>query len=117
MQFVMVPALVGMQFEAQKPFLVALAERYGKMIGAVAGITILFGIGRGIAAGVLGSLGTPYERRSWPRLSEPLSSASSVRALSGPPRRRWPRRQRARKWFALRPRSEATGGMTPGECL
>jgi uncharacterized membrane protein len=60
LQFVIVPALVGMPFEAQKSFLVALAARYGKIIGAVAGVTILFGIGRGIAAGVFGNLGSPY---------------------------------------------------------
>ena len=60
LQFVIVPALLGMPFEAQKSFLVTLAARYGKIIGAVAGITILFGLGRGIAVGVLGNLGSAY---------------------------------------------------------
>ena len=52
--------LLAMPFEAQKSFLVTLAARYGKIIGAVAGITILFGLGRGIAVGVLGNLGSAY---------------------------------------------------------
>jgi uncharacterized membrane protein len=60
LQFVIVPAVVGMPFEAQKSFLVTLAARYGKIIGPVAGVTILFGLGRGIAVGVLGNLGTAY---------------------------------------------------------
>ena len=60
LQFVIVPAVVGMPFEAQKSFLVTLAARYGKIIGAVAGVTILFGLGRGIAVGVLGNLGSAY---------------------------------------------------------
>jgi uncharacterized membrane protein len=60
LQFVIVPAVVGMPFDAQKSFLVALAARYGKIIGAVSGVTILFGLGRGIAVGVLGNLGSAY---------------------------------------------------------
>jgi uncharacterized membrane protein len=58
--FVIVPALVGMQYEAQKPMLLGISARYTKVIGPVVILTILFGILRGIATGVLGSLGSAY---------------------------------------------------------
>jgi uncharacterized membrane protein len=60
LQFVIVPALMSMPFEGQKPFLVALASRYGKVIGPIGGLTVLLGILRGISSGVLGNLGSPY---------------------------------------------------------
>jgi uncharacterized membrane protein len=60
LQFVIVPALMSMPFEGQKPFLVALAARYGKVIGPIGGLTVLLGILRGISSGVLGNLGSPY---------------------------------------------------------
>lgn len=60
MQVFMVPALRAMQFEAQKPWMMAITGRYGRVVGPLAGLTILLGLLRGIAAGVLGHLGTPY---------------------------------------------------------
>jgi uncharacterized membrane protein len=60
LQFVITPALISMPFEGQKPFLLALAARYGKIIGPVGGLTVLLGILRGISAGVLGNLGSAY---------------------------------------------------------
>ena len=60
LQFLMVPALRGMQFEAQKPWMLSISGRYGRVIGPIAGLTILFGLLRGIVAGALGSLGSAY---------------------------------------------------------
>jgi uncharacterized membrane protein len=60
LQFVITPALVNMQFEAQKPLLLAIAGRYGKVVGPIGGLTILLGILRGISTGVLGNLGSPF---------------------------------------------------------
>lgn len=60
LQFFMVPALVSMQFEAQKPWMVATSTRYGRVVGPIAGLTVLLGLLRGIAVGVLGNLGSAY---------------------------------------------------------
>jgi uncharacterized membrane protein len=60
MQFVFIPALGSMPYEAQHPWLQALSGNYSRIIGPVAGLTVLFGILRGVFAGVLGSLNTPY---------------------------------------------------------
>lgn len=59
-QFIFVPALSGMSFESQHPWLQALSARYGPVIGAVGGLTLLFGALLGISTGVLGGLNTPY---------------------------------------------------------
>src|SRR5258708_3905568 len=60
LQLVLAPALRGWQFEAQKPLLIAISGRYGKVVGPLAGLTVLFGILRGLVAGVFGNLGSPY---------------------------------------------------------
>jgi hypothetical protein len=60
LQFVFIPSLANMQYEAQHPWLQALSGNYSRIIGPVGGLTILFGILRGAFAGVLGSLNTPY---------------------------------------------------------
>src|SRR4029077_12259252 len=49
-----------MPYEAQHPWLQALVANYSRIIGPVGGLTVLFGILRGVFAGVLGSLNTPY---------------------------------------------------------
>ena len=59
-QFIIVPALAGMSFEAQRPWLQALAARYGPVVGAVGALTLTFGVLRGVLTGVLGILNTPY---------------------------------------------------------
>ena len=59
-QYVFVPALRGMPFEAQHPWLQSLAVRYGPVIGVVGGLTMVLGVLRGVLTGVLGSLNTPY---------------------------------------------------------
>ena len=60
LQIVFIPALRTMPYEAQHPWLQALSANYSRIIGPVGGLTILFGILRGVFAGVLGSLNTPY---------------------------------------------------------
>jgi len=60
LQLVFIPALGTMPYEAQHPWLQALSGNYSRIIGPVGGLTILFGILRGVFAGVLGSLNTPY---------------------------------------------------------
>ncbi|HEV2216944.1 MAG TPA: hypothetical protein VGV88_05130 [Candidatus Dormibacteraeota bacterium] len=60
LQIVFIPALRTMPYEAQHPWLQALGANYSRIIGPVGGLTILFGILRGVFAGVLGSLNTPY---------------------------------------------------------
>src|SRR5437879_12964464 len=65
LQFVFIPALRDLPYEAQHPWLQALSANYSRIIGPVGGLTILFGILRGIFAGVLGTLNTHYGSRSW----------------------------------------------------
>ena len=60
LQLVMLPAIRGMQFDEQKSIFTALAGRYGKIIGPVGGLTVLFGFLRGLVAGVFGNLGSAY---------------------------------------------------------
>jgi uncharacterized membrane protein len=60
LQFFLIPALRGMPFEAQHPWLQALTANYSRIIGPVGGLTVLFGIVRGLLTGVLGLLNTPY---------------------------------------------------------
>ena len=57
---VLVPALVKLPYEAQHGWLQAIQGTYSRIVGPIAGLTILFGIARGAAAGVFGSLATPY---------------------------------------------------------
>src|SRR5258708_39139720 len=60
LQLVFIPALKGMPYEAQHPWLQALSANYSRMIGPVGGLTVLFGVIRGLLTGVLGLLTTPY---------------------------------------------------------
>ena len=60
LQLVFIPALKNLPYEAQHPWLQALSANYSRIIGPVGGITVLLGILRGVFAGVLGSLTTPY---------------------------------------------------------
>lgn len=60
LHFVVLPALKSMPYEAQRAWLVSFAARYGRVIGPIGGLTILFGITRGLVGGVWGSLSTPY---------------------------------------------------------
>lgn len=59
-QFIFIPSLGGMPFEAQRPWLQALAARYGPVIGTVGALTLVFGVLRGVLTGVLGALNTSY---------------------------------------------------------
>jgi uncharacterized membrane protein len=59
-QLIFVPALAGLPFEAQHSWLQAITGGYSRIIGPIGGLTVLLGILRGIATGVLGSLSTPY---------------------------------------------------------
>ena len=54
------PAFSTFQPETRRSIIEAFAARYGRLVGAVAGLTILLGILRGIAGGVLNVLGSPY---------------------------------------------------------
>ncbi|HET7467677.1 MAG TPA: hypothetical protein VFL29_13535 [Candidatus Dormibacteraeota bacterium] len=60
LRFIFVPSLSTMPYEAQHPWLLVLRDNYSKIIGPVGGLTVLFGILRGISTGVLGILNTPY---------------------------------------------------------
>jgi uncharacterized membrane protein len=59
-QYLIVPALEKMPFESQKSLLTTAGANYGRIVGPVAGLTVLFGILRGISTGVLGALNTAY---------------------------------------------------------
>ena len=56
----LVPALKIMQFDAQKSWLTAFEEKYGRIVAAAGGLTIVLGTLRGIVGGVLGELRTAY---------------------------------------------------------
>jgi uncharacterized membrane protein len=58
--FIVLPALRSLPADAQMTWQRAASRRYGRIITPVAGLTILLGIGLGIAGGVLSLLGTPY---------------------------------------------------------
>ena len=60
LQIVFIPALKGLPYEAQHPWLQALSANYSRIIGPVGGLTVLLGILRGVFAGVLGNLNTAY---------------------------------------------------------
>jgi len=60
LQLIFIPALKNLPYEAQHPWLQALSANYSRIIGPVGGVTVLLGILRGVFAGVLGSLSTPY---------------------------------------------------------
>ena len=60
LQLVFVPALGSLPYEAQHSWLQVVGANYGRVIGPVGGLTVLFGILRGLLAGVLGTLTTPY---------------------------------------------------------
>jgi uncharacterized membrane protein len=60
LHLVFIPALRGMPYEAQHPWLQALSGNYSRIIGPVGGLTVLLGILRGLLTGVFGMLNTPY---------------------------------------------------------
>ena len=57
---VVFPAFRKFQPETQRAIIEAFAARYGRLVAAVAGLTIILGILRGLAGGVLTVLTTPY---------------------------------------------------------
>jgi uncharacterized membrane protein len=57
---VVVPSIKAQPPESQKAWWRSYSSRYGQMIAAVAGTTILFGIIRGLLGGVLSVLGSAY---------------------------------------------------------
>lgn len=54
------PAFRKFPPETQRAIIEAFAARYGRLVGAVAGATILLGILRGLTGGVLNVLTSPY---------------------------------------------------------
>ncbi len=54
------PAFRKVQPETQRAIIEAFAARYGRLVAAVAGLTIILGILRGLAGGVLSVLTTAY---------------------------------------------------------
>lgn len=60
LQFVFVPLLRTVPYEAQHPMMQGIGDRYGRAIAPIGGVTVLLGILRGISTGVLGALTTPY---------------------------------------------------------
>lgn len=60
LRFFFVPSLNTMAYEAQHPWLQAISSNYSRIVAPVGGLTVLFGILRGISTGVLGILNQPY---------------------------------------------------------
>jgi uncharacterized membrane protein len=54
------PAFSTFQPETRRSIIEAFAARYGRLVGLVAGLTILLGILRGLTGGVLNVLTSPY---------------------------------------------------------
>jgi len=54
------PAFRKFPPETRRAIIEAYAARYGRLVGAAAGLTILLGILRGLAGGVLNVLTSPY---------------------------------------------------------
>jgi len=54
------PAFSKFPSETRRAIVEAFAARYGRLVGAVAGVTILLGILRGLTGGVLNVLTAPY---------------------------------------------------------
>ena len=57
---VVIPAIKAQSPDSQKAWWSYYSSRYGKMIAAVAGTTILLGIIRGLVSGVWSALGSAY---------------------------------------------------------
>ena len=57
---VLFPMLTSMSAQTRAEWLKAFARRYGGLIGAVGGLTILLGIVRGIAGGVFSEITSAY---------------------------------------------------------
>ena len=57
---VVVPAIKAQPAETQAAWWHAFSMRYGRIIAIVAGLTVVLGIGRGLAGGVLSILGSAY---------------------------------------------------------
>ena len=58
--FVLFPMLRGLSPQTRTEWLREFAAHYGRLIGAVGGLTILLGIARGIAGGVFGQITSAY---------------------------------------------------------
>jgi uncharacterized membrane protein len=58
--FVLFPMLRSLSPSTRSEWLRAFTARYGGAIGAIGGLTVLLGIGRGIAGGVFSVIGQPY---------------------------------------------------------
>ena len=54
------PAFRRFAPETRRAIIEAFAAKYGRLVAAVAGVTILLGVLRGLAGGVLEALGSPY---------------------------------------------------------
>jgi uncharacterized membrane protein len=54
------PAFREFQPETQRAIIERFAARYGRLVAVVAGVTLILGILRGLAGGVLSVLTTPY---------------------------------------------------------
>ena len=57
---VVIPAIKAQTAESQQGWWRSYSSSYGKLIAAVAGTTIVFGIIRGLLGGVWSALGSPY---------------------------------------------------------
>ena len=57
---VALPAFRRFAPETRRVIIEAFAAKYGRLVAAVAGVTILLGVFRGVAGGVLEALGSPY---------------------------------------------------------
>jgi uncharacterized membrane protein len=58
--FVAFPSFRKFPPETRRPIIEAFAARYGRLVAAVAATTILLGVLRGLSAGVLNVLASPY---------------------------------------------------------
>lgn len=54
------PAFRKFAPETRRAIIEAFAAKYGRLVAVVAGVTILLGVLRGIAGGVLAAVGSPY---------------------------------------------------------
>ena len=54
------PAFRKFPPETRRAIIEAFAARYGRLVAAVAGLTIILGVLRGLTGGVLGAISSPY---------------------------------------------------------
>jgi hypothetical protein len=82
--FFVLPALRSLPMDAQMTWQRTASRRYGRIIAPVAGLTILLGIGLGIAGGVLRMLGTAYGVTWRAAIVRAGAAAASGARLTGP---------------------------------